>query len=274
MSTAGNALADQRPDHRVGARPPAPGPARPALYPAAALAWMVNRPHARVLDLGSGGGAFAALLAEAGHDVWCLDRRPDLVADVARRLGTRVHVAGQVESLPYLACTFDVVTASQTLHHFAPGLALTEIARVLKPGGHLTVAYNTRDDTVPWVRRLIALLRDADSSAMTGDYGLAAMDTVAESPYFGDLERRNFRNWVPTTRGGLVRMVQRRPATAALEPAVRERLLAAVGELYDTSARPPEPLLLPYQASCSRARVDHSRLALDDEVDDVVQIRI
>ena len=45
-----------------------------------------------------------------------------------------------------------MVTSSQNLHKFAPGLALSEIARVLRPGGHLAVAYNTRDDTVPWVR--------------------------------------------------------------------------------------------------------------------------
>lgn len=257
------------------AGPPGRGPVRPTLYPAAAPAWLVDRPRARVLDLGSGAGTFAAVLAALGHDVWCLDRRPELVAEAAQRLGTRVHVAGQVESLPYLACTFDVVTASQTLHHFAPGLALTEIARVLKPGGHLAVAYNTRDDTVPWVRRLIALMRDADPAAMTGDYGLEAMDAVTESPYFGDIERRNFRNWVPITRGGLVRMVERRPATGQLDPAVRDRLLVAVGELYDTSARPPEPLLLPFQATCWRARVDHSQLTLDDrDADDAVQIRL
>ena len=89
---------------------------------------------------------------------------------------------------------FDVVTASQTLHRFAPGLALTEIARVLKPGGHLAVAYNTRDDTVPWVRRLIALMQQTDPDAMKGDYGVESLDAIADSSYFVDLERRNFRN--------------------------------------------------------------------------------
>ena len=78
-------------------------------------------------------------------------------------------------------CHFDVVTAAQTLHCFAPGLALTEIARVLKPGGYLAIAYNTRDDTVPWVRRLIALMRE-DPNSMRGDYGADSVEKIAESP--------------------------------------------------------------------------------------------
>lgn len=110
-------------------------PRRP--YPAAAAAWLVGEQRTRVLDLGSGRGRFAAMLQDAGHQVFGLDRDVDRVAALAQRMGTRLHVAGQVESLPFLSCHFDVVTASQTLHRFAPGLALTEIARVLEPGGHL-----------------------------------------------------------------------------------------------------------------------------------------
>jgi SAM-dependent methyltransferase len=242
-------------------------------YPAAATAWMVGERRARVLDLGSGRGGFAAMLHDAGHEVFCLDRDVEVVAHLAERLGTRLHVAGQVESLPFLSCHFDVVTASQTLHRFAPGLALTEIARVLKPGGHLAVAFNTRDDTVPWVKRLTGLMRQADPGAMSGDFGLESAAALAESPYFVDLERRNFRNWVPITRSGLVSMVERQSWAASLEQAVRADLLAAVAELYDTSARPPEPLLLPFQAACWRARVDHSELALADDAE-ALEIRL
>ena len=242
-------------------------------YPAAAAAWMVGEERARVLDLGSGRGGFAAMLHDAGHEVFGLDRDVEVVAHLAARLGTRLHVAGQVESLPFLSCHFDVVTASQTLHRFAPGLALTEIARVLEPGGHLAVAFNTRDDTVPWVRRLTALMQQAEPESMRGDFGLESAAALEESPYFVELERRNFRNWVPITRGGLVTMVERQPWASTLAEDVRAGLLAAVGELYDTSARPPEPLLLPFQASCWRARVDHSELALDDDAD-ALEIRL
>lgn len=235
---------------------------------------MVGGPRRRILDLGSGTGTFAQLLADDGHEVFCIDRDLEAITATTERLGTRLHVVGQVESLPYLSCHFDVVTSSQNLHKFAPGLALSEIARVLRPGGHLAIAYNTRDDTVPWVRRLTALLQRNDPAAMRGDYGVESLDDVTESPYFGELVRRDFRNWVPITRKGLVAMVERRPSTAQMGATQRTALLAEVAELYDSIARPPEPLLLPYRASCWRAEVDHSGLVLAEDDLDVVQIRL
>ena len=228
----------------------------------------------RVLDLGAGHGGFAAMVSDAGHEVFCIDRTVELVAGLPARLGTHRHVVGRVESLPFLSCHFDVVTAAQTLHHFAAGLPLSEIARVLKPGGQLAIAYNTRDDTVPWVRRLIALMREADPESMRGDYGEDSVEKVAESPYFGLFERRNFRNWMPITRDGLISMVERRPSVGQLNPTARDRLLREVGGLYDSSARRPDPLMLPFQTSCWRVEVDHSKLAITDDFEDVLRIKL
>lgn len=246
-------------------------PARP-LYPAPALDWLVGTEPRRILDLASGSGGFAASLMGRGHEVFSLDRSEAATIPIRDRLGAGRSVVGQAESLPFVASGFDLVTASQALHHFAPGLALAEVARVLRPQGHLAVAYNTRDDTVPWVRRLVALMRAADPDAMIGDFGTESVQTLSDSPYFPDVVHRSFRNWVPITRPGLQAMVERRPSTARMEPAVRTRLLASVGELYDSVARPPEPLLLPFRAACWRAQVDRSMLAAD--ADDGLEISL
>ena len=235
---------------------------------------MVGPDPLRVLVLGAGRGGFAAMLRDAGHEVFCIDRTVELVVGLPARLGTRLHVVGPIESLPFLSCHFDVVTAAQNLHRFPPDLALSEIARVLKPGGRLAIAYNTRDDTVPWVRRLITLMREADPEAMRGDYGEDSVEKVAESPYFGLFERRNFRNWMPITRDGLIAMVERRPAVVQLNPGARARLLREVGALYDTSARAPDPLMLPFQTSCWRVEVDHSKLVITEDFDDVLRIKL
>jgi SAM-dependent methyltransferase len=235
---------------------------------------MVGPDSLRVLVLGAGRGGFAAMLGDAGHEVFCIDRTVELVAGLPARLGTRLHVVGPIESLPFLSCHFDVVTAAQNLHRFPLELALSEIARVLKPGGRLAIAYNTRDDTVPWVRRLITLMREADPEAMRGDYGEDSVQKVAESPYFGLFERRNFRNWMPITRDGLIAMVERRPAVVQLNPGARARLLREVGALYDTSARAPDPLMLPFQTSCWRVEVDHSKLVITEDFDDVLRIKL
>ena len=69
-------------------------------------------------------------------------------------------------------------------------------------------------------------------------------------------------------------MVERRPSMAQLDPTPRQALLDEVAALYDSIARPPEPLLLPYRASCWRAEVDHTGLVLGEDDLDVVQIRL
>lgn len=248
-----------------------PSSRRGAAPHSGAVAWLAGSRPARVLDLGSGPGRLAHALVDLGHEVFCLDHDPDRVAALPRRLGTRLHVAGQVESMPYLSCHFDVVTAAQNLDRFAPGLAVTEIARVLKPGGHLAVVFDSRDDTVPWVRRLMAILQQVEADAMRGEFGEASMATIADSPYFVGLERRNFRHWVPTTRAELIAMAHRLPAVQRLGPTERDEVSAQVGALYDTSARAPDPLMLPYQTSCWRALVDHTQLSISD-ADTALQI--
>ena len=235
--------------------------------PAGATAWLLPGSNQKLLDLGSGKGAFAALASSQGHRVTAVDQ--DARKAVMLWVGNPSFdsIAAQAENLPFRTATFDVVTAAQNFHRFAPGLALAEIARVLRPGGRLCVLYTTRDDTVPWVKRLARLLQGADPDAMSGDFGQSSVDDIAASDYFDDLETRSFRNWVPITRQGLIDMAANRPAIAGLGEHERQELLAQVGGVYDSVARPPEPLLLPFQLVCWRARVDHSQLDLPIEAD-------
>lgn len=242
-------------------------PARRSLYPASAVAWMLPGGHQRIVDLASGNGSFTRMLRGLGHHVVSVDANRAALVDLEQRSPSGTSICAQVENLPLRSQSMDVAATSETLHLFAPGLALAEIARVLRPGGRLVVAYNTRDDTVPWVRRFAALVQQADDEAMRGNFGTSSVGEVEQSPYFTDLEHRTFRNWVPITRPGLIQMVAARPAIAALDEDERAALLADVGGLYDSVARPPEPLSLPFQASCWRTRVDHTELRMPDEAD-------
>ena len=171
------------------------------------------------------------------------------------------------QRLPFAPLSFGVAFVHQSLHTLDLPVVLPEIARVLRPGGHLGISYTIRDDSVPWVRRLAALMRAVDPAAMTGDYGMEVLDVVVDSPFFPQLEHRRHRLWVPISRVDMLTMVANR--FPDLPDDRRSELLAEVGRLYASSARVPEPLLLPYQVACWRAFVDHaeftSPLRLPDE---------
>ena len=224
-------------------------------FPEAAIDWLVDRHRARVLTLGPGVSPLLPSLVARGHAVTAVTEDPRDAQALARRAPRVLPLAARAERLPLVPAAFDVVVVNQDLHRLRLPQALTEVARVLRPDGHVSVSYTVRDDSVPWVRRLAALLRSVDPTAMTGDYGTQAVDALAASGFFPQVERRDFRLWVPVSRIDLMTMVAGRFPDL---PADRlNQLMVDVGVLYETSARVPQPLLLPYPVSCWGAPVDH-----------------
>ncbi len=102
---------------------------------------------ARVLDVGSGGGLLALLLAEEGaREVVGVDVSPVMLeAAEYQRLSRTTATAAQVsfrlapaQALPFSDEWFDVVVCRLVLHHTSkPERMLQEFMRVLKPGGVL-----------------------------------------------------------------------------------------------------------------------------------------
>ena len=97
---------------------------------------------ARILEIGCGRGVALAPLAELcrPRQLTGLDVDAPLLAAARRRLDERGIAAdlvhGDVRTLPFADCSFDVVVDFGTCYHVAdPGRALNEIARVLDHGG-------------------------------------------------------------------------------------------------------------------------------------------
>jgi SAM-dependent methyltransferase len=239
-----------------------------------ALEWLLDGSRGPTLVLGRTAAAFAAGV-QGRHRVTLVDRDRDSVSELLRRAPSGLPLVAAAEALPLAPCSFDRVLLAQSFHHYAPGLALSEFARVLRPGGQLGIAYTVRDDSVPWVKRLVGLVRQVDPEAMTGDYGTESLAALDDSAYFPRTETRSFRRWVPVDRAGLVGMVERTPTAQGLDADARDALLAEVDALYDNAARAPEPLLLPYQLRCWRSAVDHTELSAPlDLPDEGLQIRL
>ncbi|MFE0855116.1 class I SAM-dependent methyltransferase [Streptomyces mutabilis] len=109
----------------------------------------------RVLDAGCGSGPLTAALRDRGATVTGIDASAGMLALARRRLGDDValHVADLSDRLPVDDGAFDDVVASLVLHYLEDwGPTLTELRRVLRPGGRLIVsvdhpitAYTHRD---------------------------------------------------------------------------------------------------------------------------------
>jgi ubiquinone/menaquinone biosynthesis C-methylase UbiE len=99
------------------------------------------RPGRKILDVGCGTGGMFQVLNDYGSLVG-LDAS-DLAIGFARRRQSAHLLRAALPRLPLGTASFDLVTAFDVLYHRQVGddqLALREIARVLKPGGHLLLS--------------------------------------------------------------------------------------------------------------------------------------
>jgi SAM-dependent methyltransferase len=97
---------------------------------------------ALVLDLGCGPTPVSAIaFAASGNRAVACDIAHSvarLARDEAAGTGTVAPIVADAEQLPFAEGCFDVVTCDDTIEHVLdPRRALSEIARVVRPGGHL-----------------------------------------------------------------------------------------------------------------------------------------
>lgn len=112
-------------------------------------------PHARIVDIGGGTGGYAVPLADLGHRVLVVDPSPDALAALGRRAAERdvtdlvTGVQGDLADLADLVDEADVVLCHGVLEIVDdPATALATLARVLRPGGTLSLLVAQRHAAV------------------------------------------------------------------------------------------------------------------------------
>ena len=94
-----------------------------------------------VLDIASGDGALAELVAPRARSVTCLDKSAHVATAGSRRVHGRAPVhflVGDMHALPLRDAAFDAVLLVNSLSYAAdPPGAVAEAVRVLRPGGSL-----------------------------------------------------------------------------------------------------------------------------------------
>jgi len=218
-------------------------------FPPEAVRWLVGQDPATVLEVGAGTGKLTEQLVALGHDVHATEPAQEMLDILRRNLPDTRSTQASAEELPVPDRSVDVVVAAQSFHWFDLEQALPEIARVLRPGGHLSLVWNLRNEKIPWVRKLGTLI---------GNQELLAKDIaepLVHSGLFGFVEEATFPFWQDINRETIQDMVLSRSNIALLDDDAREAKLAEVVAFYDDYGRGMDGMRLPYDSHCYRAVV-------------------
>ncbi len=218
-------------------------------YPASAVEWLVPRRASRVLDLGAGTGKLTRSLVEAGLRVTAVEPSPPMRAQLAAAVPGAVVLAGTAEQIPLGDASVDAVVVAHAWHWFDPALAVPEIARVLVPGGTLSLVWNMRDEAEPWVAVLGSIMHQ---------YSRQAIDASPEvGAPFGAPERMEVRWRQPVTRQDILDLVASRSYVITMTDQERSRLLGEVAELLSGHPVPGgrDEIEMPYVTRCTRVRL-------------------
>lgn len=209
-------------------------------YPDEILPWLRDRLGLRagrsVVDLGAGSGKFIAYLSRTGASPIAVEPVPQMLEKLALAWPAVPRHRGTAEAIPLPDRSVDAVVCAQAFHWFANDAALTEIRRVLKPGGRLGLIWNVRDAGTAWVKQLDAIMGRHEGDApryINGDWA-----RVFPFKGFGPIQKAQFRaGHTGTAEDVIVNRVRSTSFIAAL-PAEEEA--AVVAEVRSLIATTPE----------------------------------
>jgi ubiquinone/menaquinone biosynthesis C-methylase UbiE len=190
-----------------------------------------------VLDVACGPGILSAAIAKTARDVVAFDLTPRMLKKAAQRcaeagLGNVSFHEGNAAELPFAADAFDAVVTRLSVHHFdQPARVISEIFRVLRPGGSFVIAdvISSEMTTESELQNAIEILRDPSHVRMLSASELTSLVKGAgfavESLTSWD-KPREFEEWM-----GIVNDASRVPPLRAVV-----RALAGAGAGAGASA--------------------------------------
>ncbi len=174
-----------------------------------AIAAELGEPPARVLDVGCGTGRLARALAERGQRVWGVDPS-DAMLEQARAVPARgvAFRRAVAEALPFRDASFDGAVLRQAVHLVDRPRAFAELARVLRPGGHVVVAtFHPEHFDAVWIARLFPRVADIDRARFPGPDEISAELRAAG---FGEARVRRLAQDVLLTRAEALERIRGR----------------------------------------------------------------
>jgi SAM-dependent methyltransferase len=145
-------------DRAFGAQAEAYERGRPG-WPADTVAALLERwGGGRVVDLAAGTGKLTRILVEHA-EVIAIEPVDGMRAVLEREVPAARTLTGTAEAIPLDDESVDAVFVAEAFHWFDLERAPAEIARVLRPGGHLAVLFNRLEgDEADWMKELFEVV--------------------------------------------------------------------------------------------------------------------
>lgn len=221
-------------------------------YPAEIVGWLQSQLGLErgktVLDLGAGTGKFLASLRQTAADITAVEPVSEMRELLMANNPDVRTLAGSAEAIPLADGSMDAVVSAQAFHWFANAQALTEIRRVLKPGGSLGLVWNVRDENVDWVAALTQIMAPYEGSAP--HYHSGEWRNAFPAPGFGPLREQLFSHeHAGPPEQVILNRVLSVSFIAALPSEEQESVAARVRQLIDSfpAIARREQVAFPYQ---------------------------
>ena len=203
-----------------------------------ALDWLIPENVSHVLEIGAGTGLLTRLLADRVGHVTAVEPDERMRAVLAAS-DARVEVlAGQAEDIPAAASSVDLVIAQSAWHWVDEERAIPEVARVLRPGGRLSLVWTGPDRSVDWMRSLWAggiifsPEEQSEEDSRRKSRHLVNVD-VGDGPFFPP-ETVLFRWTRPMSKTDLVALSATYSAVITMDEDARREHLEAMTRFLDT----------------------------------------
>jgi len=116
--------------------------------------------ESRIADIGSGTGIFSELFLHAGYPVIGIEPNIEMRRAAEFRLGNYSGFTSRnrrAEQTGLRTHSLDMITVAQAFHWMDPAQTKKEFLRILKPGGHIVLAWNIRLRDTNFLREYQAL---------------------------------------------------------------------------------------------------------------------
>lgn len=203
------------------------------VYPQEAVAWVAWKlgldSDSTIVDLGAGTGKLTRALLVTGARVIAVEPGDAMRAELVRALPEVEALRGAAEDIPLADDSVDCVAVGQAFHWFRHDEALPELHRVLRPGGGLSLLWNSRDHDRPIQQEISDLISPFVPPGRPGPEHWA--DALRENPLFATPEEAHFP-WVQQLDAdGLAARIGSVSFVAAASPEARAELDARLREV-------------------------------------------